>query len=262
MLFFSWLTTTVRTFAHMLTSSPKVAPPPPPPVALPPIEPLSLSSSIRSEQRDGRSLELRSRAEHADMSGDHRRSEARVSSDLESGEFRGNLSNVTGAVAAHAPEGRVWDKASEEFILNVRRKCEVCSRQCSEAALFHRRMHGRLAIPGVIIPILMSPVSQLNECEAGVWVKHTNTGVFVVLSVLSAIQTYFDFSRRSERYMHSSHKYNELIGDIDIELSKPVEFRSNVHTLTMRWKQALTSLNKTNWWVTTSGPDKLFRGWG
>lgn len=275
----------------MLTSPPKVSPPALPAIALPPIgERARSGSKVRPfSSSAGSSFEhenLQTPDDHHDAN--FRVEAANVRNLCDENTFHSSAGSLHGSstsdVAAgrggcsdsnadvmHAPsrvetsvppEYRRWDKASEDHIQCIRTKCDLCARQCMDAALFHRRMHGRLAIPAVVVPILSAPLSQLESCDMTDWVKHVNTSIFVLLSLLSAVHTYFDFSRKSEKYMHSSHKYSELVGDIDLELSKPVRFRNNVHTVTVRYKQALASLNKTNWWVTTSGPEKLFRGWG
>lgn len=219
----------------MLTSSPKIAPPPPlapPPLALPPIESAKRRSSSSSSSA---ASDAGAEPDAAVGGGD--------------------------AALGSAPDRR-WDKQSEEFILKMREKAVVASQQCMSAALFHRRMHFRVAVPSVLVPILMSPVSQLSECDVGIWKKHVTTGILVVLSVLSAVQTQMDFSKRAERYIAAAHRYQDIIESMDLVLSTPVEHRENVHDVTLRWKTALAALHKANTWVTTTGPQKLFRGWG
>lgn len=145
-------------------------------------------------------------------------------------------------------EDREWDEASEAYLRSMRVICARNTQRCRDSALWARKMHTRLALPTVIIPIVMTPFSQLDECETK-WAKHVATVIFILLSLLNGLNTYFDFSKRSERCMSSSHKYAEIMGDLDYELSKPTAHRGNVNVVTTRLRHSVSALDKSNWWV-------------
>lgn len=143
---------------------------------------------------------------------------------------------------------RPWDDASEAYIRTVRATCARNAQRCRDAALWARKMHSYFAIPTVVIPILMTPVSSIDECEMP-WVRHVNTVVFIVLSLLNSLHTYWDYSKKSERCMGSAHKYTELCAELDLELTKVPSQRVNVNLLTAKLRQSVSALDKTNWWV-------------
>ena len=91
---------------------------------------------------------------------------------------------------------------------------------CKEAAIQNKRRHVRVAFPAVIIPIVMTPVSQIDDCQQP-WAKHVSTAVFFVISILNAITTYFDYLENL--YMNTSHKFSEIVADIEFELSNIIQ---------------------------------------
>ena len=141
-------------------------------------------------------------------------------------------------------EDREWDLLAQEYINNLQAKCKINAEHCIKMARSKRKIHTRLALPAVVIPIVMTAVTQLDDCEMP-WIKNLNSAVYIFISILNAVNTYFDYSRKAERLIQSKYKYDELLEEIGFQLSKPPEFRTNVNILMSSMKHSMIALNRS-----------------
>ena len=102
-----------------------------------------------------------------------------------------------------------------------------------------------MSIPTIIIPIIMTPISQLDKCDYPN-VKHITSSVFIFISILNAINTYFDNSRKYEKLMQNKYKYDEIIEEIKFQFAKPAEFRNNINSVMIGLKTNINSLNRNS----------------
>lgn len=142
-------------------------------------------------------------------------------------------------------EDRDWDDNAEEYIKNIKKECEICAEKCLKNAKFRKKLHIYLSIPTILIPILMTPVSQIDECEMPK-IKHVTSSVFIIISILNAINTYFDNSRKYEKLMQNKYKYDEIIEEIKFQFAKPAEFRINVNSMMINLKHSFNTLNRNS----------------
>ena len=63
----------------------------------------------------------------------------------------------SGAAKSPTPraEDREWDESSEYYIRHIRTVALRNAQRCRDTALWSRKMHTRLALPTVVIPIVM-----------------------------------------------------------------------------------------------------------
>ena len=141
-------------------------------------------------------------------------------------------------------ERREWDDYSEEYIYNLKKKCIQRRQFCHIKSNEKRKIHRRLAIPVVIIPIIMTPIAQMDECEIP-QVKYILTVVFIIISILNAVNTYFDYSRKSEQLLQNKYKYDEILEEIEFQMSKPSHFRTNVNVMMSNLKNSINTLNRS-----------------
>ena len=141
-------------------------------------------------------------------------------------------------------ERRDWDESSEDYIISLRKKCLERRAFCYQKSLEKRRAHRRLAVPVVIIPIIMTPIAQMDECEIPA-VKYILTVVFIIISILNAVNTYFDYSRKSEQLLQNRYKYDEILEEIEYQMSKPQQFRTNVNVMMSNLKNSINTLNRS-----------------
>jgi len=144
-------------------------------------------------------------------------------------------------------EDREWDDMSEDYIKNLRDRCKEKSERYNKLSKINKKLHICFSIPSILIPIIMTPFTQIQEtCEEEneeSWIKNITTGVLIIISILNTLNTYFDFSKKGERLMQS--KYDEIYEEINWQLTKPREYRTNVNILTMSLKNNIITLNKT-----------------
>jgi hypothetical protein len=152
-------------------------------------------------------------------------------------------------------EDREWDDISEDYIKNLKDRCKINSERCNKLSIKNKRLHICFSIPSILIPIIMTPFTQIEEetCEENEesgenisWIKNITTCVLIIITILNTLNTYFDFSKKGERLMQSKYKYDEIYEEINWQLTKPREFRTNVNILTMSLKNNITTLNKTS----------------
>lgn len=141
-------------------------------------------------------------------------------------------------------ERREWDESSEDYIIGLKKKCLKRREFCYQKSQEKRRAHRRLAVPVVIIPIIMTPIAQIDECEIPA-VKYILTVVFIIISILNAVNTYFDYSRKSEQLLQNRYKYDEILEEIEYQMSKPQQFRTNVNVMMSNLKNSINTLNRS-----------------
>jgi hypothetical protein len=140
---------------------------------------------------------------------------------------------------------------SDEYVELIRvalhRVIETAEHHEFTAHALHRKdvMWG---LPHILIPIIMSPLSMMADFEQVGNLKYIHSAMFLVSGLTSAVHSYFAFATKTDSHFLHSTKYYELASDIEIQLSKSVQFREPVDTVMLK-------IQMTRKFLAQSGPN-------
>lgn len=114
-----------------------------------------------------------------------------------------------------------WDSKREDFIWKIHKDCLEKSSAFDSASRSAKKKYTRYALPGVVVPIIMSVVSPHLPTEY----NYVDGIALAGIAVLNGLNTFFNFGKKFSNYNEFSGKYADLAGYIDVEMSKSKKFR-------------------------------------
>jgi len=114
-----------------------------------------------------------------------------------------------------------WDSKREEFVWKIHKDCIEKSTAYDTASRSAKKKYTRYALPGVVVPIVMSVVSPHLPQDY----SYVDGIALAGIAVLNGLNTFFNFGKKFSNYNEFSGKYADLAGYIDVEMSKPKRFR-------------------------------------
>jgi hypothetical protein len=151
-----------------------------------------------------------------------------------------------------------WTIEIEELINRWKDQTEKLSNVHQESGYITRIRYYRLAIPSIIVPFIMTFVSQnindqIDQSNQSDNVQHIqnityslnliNGLAFMFTSILSAINLFFGYSKTSEEHFQVSARYSEISTRIDSELARIRKFRTPSDVFITEIKGKIESLN-------------------
>ena len=118
-------------------------------------------------------------------------------------------------------EEQPWDEKSEKFIRKIQQDCSDKAQAYDRASRSAKKKYTRYALPGVVVPIVMSVVSPHLPTEY----KYIDGISLASRAVLNGLSTFFNFGKKFSNYNEFCSKYSELVSYVDVELSKPKRHR-------------------------------------
>eukprot|EP00965_Chrysotila_dentata_P044970 1493995-Pleurochrysis_carterae.AAC.2 len=135
-----------------------------------------------------------------------------------------------------------WLEDAEDLLKRIRRGAQEASQLLLVKARLLKKLHHRYAIPSILIPLAMTPVTAaLGEYE---WLKYVQMCAFITSGCSGALATFMNHGSISERCYHFSSRYSDLVMEIDQELALPRRFREASDTFMIRIKLMYMSLNR------------------
>jgi hypothetical protein len=119
---------------------------------------------------------------------------------------------------------QLWDHKSEEFIWKIHKDCLQKSSAFDSASRSAKNKYTRYALPGIIVPIIMSVVSPHLPTEY----NYVDSIALASISVLNGLNTFHNWGKKFTSYNEFAGKYSELAGYIDVEMSKPKKHRTAI----------------------------------
>ena len=117
-----------------------------------------------------------------------------------------------------------WDSKREEFIWKIHKDCLQKSSAFDSASRSAKNKYTRYALPGIIVPIIMSVVSPHLPTEY----NYVDSIALASISVLNGLNTFHNWGKKFTSYNEFAGKYSELAGYIDVEMSKPKKHRTAI----------------------------------
>lgn len=135
-----------------------------------------------------------------------------------------------------------WTTDIEELIKRWKDQTEKLSHVHQESGYINRTRYYRLAIPSILLPFIMTLVSQ-NLYTGTNDPAHIVDGVaFMVTSILSALSLFFNYNQISEEHFQTSSRYTDISNRIDSELARRRKFRTPSDVFITELKSRIESL--------------------
>ena len=136
-------------------------------------------------------------------------------------------------------EEQPWTDKSEKFIRKIQQDCLNKAQAYDKASRDSKKKYTRYALPGVVVPIVMSVVSPHLPVEY----KYIDGISLASIAVLNGLSTFFNFGKKFSQYSEYNGKYSDLASYIEVELSKPKRFRVAADIFLERCSVRIADLN-------------------
>lgn len=135
-----------------------------------------------------------------------------------------------------------WTTDIEELIKRWKDQTEKLSNVHQESGYINRTRYYRIAIPSILIPFVMTLVSQ-NLYTGTNDPSHIVDGVaFMVTSILSSLGLFFNYNQISEEHFQISARYTDISNRIESELARRPKFRTPSDVFITELKGRIESL--------------------
>ena len=135
-----------------------------------------------------------------------------------------------------------WSNEIEELIKRWKDQTEKLSHVHQESGYINRTRYYRLSIPSILLPFIMTLVSQ-NLYSGSNDPAHIVDGVaFMATSILAALSLFFNYNQISEEHFQISARYTDISNRIDSELARRRKFRTPSDVLITELKGKIESL--------------------
>jgi len=139
-----------------------------------------------------------------------------------------------------------WTTEIEALIKHWKDQTEKLAHVHQESGYINKTRYYRLAIPSIILPFVMTIVSQ-NLYSGPNDSSHIVDGVaFMVTSILSALSMFFNYNQICEEHFQTSARYTDISNRIDSELARRRKFRTPSDVFITELKVRIESLGENS----------------
>jgi hypothetical protein len=114
-----------------------------------------------------------------------------------------------------------WDGKREDFVWKIHKDCLEKSSSYDAASRSAKKKYTRYALPGVVVPIIMSVVSPHLPQDY----NYIDGIALAGIAVLNGLNTFHNWGKKFTSFNEFAGKYADLAGYIDVEMSKPKRYR-------------------------------------
>lgn len=157
-----------------------------------------------------------------------------------------------------------WTQEIENLLIRWRDEVKTLSEIHLTSGYINKYRYYRIAIPSTLLPFIMTFISQVvhnrntlldytkNIDDVGN-INGTITSVngptniidgvaFMVTSILSALNLFFNYNKLSEEHFQTSARYNDIVNRIDSEIARLPKFRTPPDVIVTELKCLIESL--------------------
>jgi len=121
-------------------------------------------------------------------------------------------------------EEQLWTDKSEKFIRKIQHDCLDKAKAYDEASRSSKKKYTRYALPGVVVPIIMSVVSPYLPADY----KYVDGIALASIAILNGLNNFQNYGKKFSNYNEFAGKYSDLASYIEVEMSKPKRFRTSI----------------------------------
>lgn len=137
-----------------------------------------------------------------------------------------------------------WSPRNEMYMRNMINLCKTKAKQHEEAGYSFKKKNTYWGLPLVILPVIMSPVSLLMDEESETS-KFINAGAFLATGVIGGVYSFFKFGEKMTNHFNFSARYADVVSDIELELVKGRDFRTQLDVFSTRVHMLVDNLSNT-----------------
>jgi hypothetical protein len=152
------------------------------------------------------------------------------------------ISDIENQISSIGNDSDEWTSEIEELIKHWKTQTEKLSHIHQESGYINKTRYYRLAIPSILIPFVMTLVSQVLYTGTNDPAHIVDGVMFMTTSILSALTMFFNYNQISEIHFQTSARYTDIINRIDSELARRRKFRTPSDVLITELKCRIESL--------------------
>ena len=138
-------------------------------------------------------------------------------------------------------EEELWTTESEKFLIEWMTAMCVKSKAHDKSYKKFKKYNNVLALPTILLPLILSPLTgYITDFPIISSLMLISTGV------LSGINSFFNFSKKSQQNNEYSNLYAQLAREIKIEVRRPSRFRMPVDKFSERIYQKYSALDASS----------------
>lgn len=136
-----------------------------------------------------------------------------------------------------------WSEAGETLMNHWLREVYTLQYRHEKAGYFYKKMRKIWGLPCVIIPSVMTPIT--NVYADYKHIQYINMLAFVTVAIFTGVDSFFSFALRRERHFNHSTRYSELHSEIQVEMIKERRYRvqSDVFFTRIQMKYDMLNMN-------------------
>lgn len=154
----------------------------------------------------------------------------------------GLIVNKTKHAALRSIGEEAWNQAGEDLVSGWAEQCMEKSEYHSGKESKNKVLHAIFGLPSILLPVLLAAATPLIDTldEAAL----IQVSGLITIGVVSSINTFFNFDKKSARHQEYSARYNELATDVQYQLFKGREFRVSSDEFIARVQTKFNNLNE------------------
>lgn len=117
----------------------------------------------------------------------------------------------------------VWSDQHEELAEKWKNDAQKGSEDHLKFAKKHKCRHITFGVPSVILPFVFTTVCVLLENDPSL--PYVSAGGFILCTIFSAVDKFFNFAGKKERHKNHSDRYADIVRDIEFELKQGRKYR-------------------------------------
>lgn len=121
-------------------------------------------------------------------------------------------------------EEQLWTDKSEKFIRKIQQDCLDKAKAYDQASRSSKKKYTRYALPGVVLPVIMSVISPHLPVEY----KYVDGIALASIAILNGLNNFQNYGKKFSNYNEFAGKYSDLASYIEVEMSKPKRFRTSI----------------------------------
>ena len=135
-----------------------------------------------------------------------------------------------------------WSSKIDKFVLDIKKQSNIKEKQHSTSSKYFNKKRISYGLPcALMIPLLNGIVAIISLSEDKVYVSnYVLHSTNMILGSLNAVIFFFNYEKRSTEHSNYASKYGDIVADINYEMHKDKEYRTNadvfMKTINMRFR--------------------------
>ena len=133
----------------------------------------------------------------------------------------------------------LWERREEDHLRKIAATCGDHSKRHDARGAVCRANYVFLGLPAAVLPLIGSAVVEYVPQEY----SYVVTIIMLLAAISSALNTFLDWGRKSQRHMDFAGRYGELVNEIESQLCRPKAGRIACDVMLERVKERYGDLN-------------------